>query len=74
MDLLRPLRLGKPLIDDDRKRIDILSDLFFAHVALADPNDRQGARWVVAEGARLAKQYGFDDPETVGDLLAESIL
>ena len=62
------------LTDDDRKRIDVLSDLFFAHTTLADPDDRQGARWVRAEAVRLAKEYGFDDPETVGDLLAESIL
>ena len=59
---------------DDSKRIDILSDLLCAHTSLADPNDSQGARWVRAEAVRLAKQYGFDDPETVADLLAESIL
>lgn len=62
------------LTDNDRRRIDILFDLFSAHTSLVDPDDKQGARWVVAEAVRLAEQYGFDDPETVADLLAEGIL
>lgn len=62
------------LTADDSKRIDFLSDLFRAHLTLTDPNDSEGARWVIDEAVRLAKQYWFDDPETVGVVLAESIL
>lgn len=67
-------RTPSTLSDSDRRRIDILFDLLSAHTTLVDPDDRRGARWVVAEAVRLAKQYGFDDPETVGDLLAQGIL
>lgn len=58
----------------DRNRIEFLLDLIHAHTALLDPHDRQGASWFVAESVRLAKQYGFDDPDTVGDLIASWVL
>lgn len=63
-----------PLTDADRKRIHALLDLLVAHTTLADPSDSQGASWVEAEAVRLARQYGFDQPETVGLYLAERIL
>lgn len=62
------------LTTDDRERADTLLALVSAHLTLVDPDDRQGARWVVAEAVRLAEQYGFDEPGLVGQFVADAIL